>query len=335
MFEILVDSAPAIAPATRVAAAVPGPPAVALPEGRVSTEEIAAHLGVDSDWAISRTGVRSRRVLGDGQLLSGLATAAGAAALARAGVDATELDMVLVATVSADELTPATAALVAAELGSGGAAAIDVGAACTGFVSALSLATGVIESGRAGHVLVIGADALYRYSDRDDRGTAALFGDAAGALVLSAGDGADDDAGFGPFVFGSDGALGPLLHATHDRRVIEMDGPEVYRHAVDRLTEVSRQAAGAAGVELGDIDLIVPHQANTRITAAVTRRLGADPARVVDCISDIGNVSAASIPVALSVADADGRLVPGARVLLAAFGAGLSWGAVVARWGPA
>jgi 3-oxoacyl-[acyl-carrier-protein] synthase-3 len=237
--------------------------------------------------------------------------------------------MVLVGTTSSDEMSPHTAPLVARNLGIDGAAAIDLGAACTGFLAGLALAAGAIEAGRARTALVVGADGLTRYLDPADSGTAMLFGDGAGAVVLTA---ADPDAGIGPVALHSDPARADLIRLGRDDLRIRMDGPTVFRHAVRLLADVTREAAADAGVGLGEIDLFVYHQANSRIIAAVTRELGADPERVVDVVARFANTSAASIPIALSVAAAEGRLTPGDTVLLAAFGAGLVWGGTVVTW---
>jgi len=302
----------------------------AVPDTVVANAPIAARLGVDEAWIESRTGMRERRVLAEGERLSDLAARAGAAALEAAGMAPGDVDLVLVGTTSSDEMSPHTAALVAGDLGAGGAAAIDLSAACTGFLSGLALATSAIESGRSGGALVIGADGLSRYLDPDDRGSAMLFGDGAGAVVLRAVDG---PSAVGPVALHSDASGRDLIRLPRDELRIRMDGPVVFRHAVRLLSEVTREAAGAAGVGLDEIDLFVYHQANGRIISAVARELGLEPARVVDVVDRFANTSAASLPIALSVAVEEGRLRPGHRVLLAAFGAGLVWGGTVVRWG--
>lgn len=302
---------------------------IALPETVVSNATIAARLGVEEDWIVRRMGVRERRLAAPGEHLAGYAAEAGRRALAGAGLAAAELDLVLVATISNDELTPAAAPRVAAALGAEGAAAIDVNAACTGFISALSLACAQIESGRAATALVIGADLMSRIVDGEDRATAPLFGDGAGAVVVrGAGRGR-----IGPIVLGADGANGDLIRATREEGLVRMQGHETFRHAVDRMSEVSLTATAAAGLGLSDIDLFVYHQANARILAAIGARLVLPPERIVDCIDRYGNASAATIPLALESARQDGTLRDGAQVLLAAFGAGLTWGATVVTWG--
>lgn len=301
----------------------------AVPEGVVTNAEIAERLGVDEAWIASRTGTRERHVLAPGERLADLAARAASGALERAGIDARDVDLVLVGTTSSDEMSPHTAALVAGDVGAVGAAAIDVSSACVGFLSSLSLAAGAIEAGRARTALVLGADGLTRYVDRDDRGSAMLFGDGAGAAVMTATDGADR---VGPVVLHSDPDHRDLIRLARDESRIRMDGPIVFRHAVRLLAEVTHEAAGAAGAALDDVDLFVYHQANARIVQAVGRELGLADERVVDVVDRFANTSAASLPIALSVAAEEGRLRPGATVLLAAFGAGLVWGGTVVRW---
>ncbi len=312
--------------------AAPYSVAVEIPDHRVSSAVLAEQLGTTEDWIVSRTGVRERPVALPEERLSDYAARAGAAALERAGVDASEVDLVLAATMTEDELTPYTSTLVAHELGAHHAGAFDVGAACTGFLSAVAIAAAQIEAGRCRHVLVIGADFLTRLTDPADRRATPLFGDAAGAAVFGpAGDGCGR---IGPIVLGADGseAARAIVIDHHDRK-IQMDGPEVYRHAVARMVEATFEALDRAGLTLDDIDLFAFHQANRRITRALGERLGLDPERVVDCIEMLGNSSAATLPVALATAEADGRLKPGTRVLLAAFGGGFTWGGGVIEWG--
>lgn len=305
--------------------------ATELPEGRLTNAELAAHLGITEDWIVSRTGIRERRRAAPEERLSDYAARAGAAALADAGVPATELDLVIVATMTQDELTPNTAPLVADALGAERAGAFDVGAACSAFLAALAQGTAQIESGRADHVLVIGADFITRITDYDDRRTAPLFADAAGAVLLGVGGG--ERGTIGPIVLGADGANGQTIHASHGERKLRMDGPEVFRHAVARMSAVTLDAVAQAGLTLADIGLFVYHQANARITRALAERLGVEAERVVDCIEVVGNASAATLPVALAAAQADGRLRPGVLILLSTFGAGFTWGGGVVQWG--
>lgn len=301
----------------------------ALPERRVTNAEIGARLGVSDHWIERRTGIRERRYAATGQRVSDLAADAGRMALADARLEPHDIDLVLVATLAADEITPSTAPLVAHELGIAEAAAFDVGAACTGAIAALAHATAWIEAGRARHALVIGAEVMTRFIDHDDPRTAPLFGDGAGALVVSL-----DAAGeIGPFVLGSDGAAAGAIRATREKGVLEMEGHETFLMAVQHLTESTRQVLELAELELRDIDLFVYHQANARILTSVAERLGLPRERVFDAISELGNTSAASIPLALSEAVRAGQLQPGARVVLGAVGAGLVWGATVLDWG--
>jgi len=263
----------------------------------------------------------------------GLATAdANAVADALAGaIKAEQVDLVLVATTTPDEVMPNAAPLVAHELGAVRAGAFDIGAACTGFLSALAVGTGQIEAGRAQVVLVIGADFMSRILDPDDRTTAAVFADGAGAVVLQA---TGETGRIGPIVLGSDGAGADHIIVPREEGVIRMRGHETFREAVARLSLATVQAARAAGTRLDDIDLFVYHQANGRILTAVGERLGLPADRVVDCISQYGNTSAATLPLALAHVDEQGRLKPGYRVLLGAFGAGFTWGATVVEWSP-
>jgi len=303
---------------------------MAVPPGVVTNESISHRLGVDENWIEKRTGIRERRHAAPEETLAALAAEAGREALESAGVEATSLDLVLVATTSQDELLPNAAPLVAAELGAGHVGAIDIGAACTGFVSALALAAGQVEAGRAECVLVVGAEMMSRVLDPDDRSTAGLFADGAGAAVVTAG----GSARLGPAVQGSDGVDGPeLIYATNDERFVVMGGHDTFKHAVKRLSESTTQAVEAAELTLEDIDVFVYHQANGRILSAVGEHLGLPADRVIDCIADYGNTSAATVPIALVEAERAGMLVPGARVLISAFGAGFTWGAMTIEWG--
>ncbi len=303
----------------------------ALPPGRLTTAELAGRFGVTEEWIVSRTGIRERPRAGAAERLSDYAAQAGERALARAGVDAAEVDLVIVATMTQDELTPNTAPLVAHALGAARAGAFDVGAACTGFLTGLSLGAAQIESGRARRVLLVGADFITRITDYDDKRSAPLFADGAGAVVL--GDGSGGGGAIGPIVLGADGGHGATIVATHAERKLRLDGPEVFRNAVARMREVTVSAVARAGLELDEIDLFVYHQANGRITRALGERLGLAPDRIVDCIESLGNSSAATLPLALAEAERDGRLRRGAKVLLSAFGAGFTWGGGVIEWG--
>ena len=302
-----------------------------LPETVVPNSDIAARIGVSDQWIVRRTGIRARRVARPTERLTTHATLAAVAALRRAGIAAEQVDLVLVATTTPDEVMPNAAPLVAHELGAVRAGAFDIGAACTGFLSALAVGTGQIEAGRAQTVLVIGADFMSRILDPDDRTTAAVFADGAGAVVLQA---TGETGRIGPIVLGSDGAGADHIIVPREEGVIRMRGHETFREAVARLSLATVQAARAAGTRLDDIDLFVYHQANGRILSAVGERLGLAAERVVDCISHYGNTSAATLPLALAHVDEQGRLKLGHRVLLGAFGAGFTWGATVVEWGP-
>jgi 3-oxoacyl-[acyl-carrier-protein] synthase III len=302
---------------------------MAVPERRVSNTEIASRLGVEESWIARRTGTHTRPWADPGDRLSDLAARAGREALARAGTRPDELDLVVVATSTADEMSPNAAPLVAGLLGAEGVAALDVGAACTGWLAGLAIACGQIESGRARQVLVIGADLLSRLLDLTDRDTAPLFADGAGAAVIRATDQADGR--IGPVHMHTDRSGAELIRLERGGRVW-MNGPDTFRAAVRCLTAVTDEALTAGGLGAADIDLFVYHQANSRIIRAVGERLRLPPERVVDYVERFANSSAATLPIALSVAEAEGRLRSGHRVLLAAFGAGFTWGATVVEW---
>lgn len=302
---------------------------MAVPDRRVTNAQIAQHVGVDEDWISKRTGTASRPWAQEGERLSDFATRAGTEALKRAGLDAAELDLVLVATSTADEITPNAAPLVAGELGAHRAGALDLGSACTGWLAGLALAAGQIESGRAQHALVIGADFLSRFLDFSDRDTATLFADGAGAAVLSP---ASEAGGrVGPVVLRSDSAGRDWIKLERGGQ-ISMQGQETFRAAVSCLASVTEEAVSAAGARLDQIDLFVYHQANSRIIRAVGQRLGLDPRRVADYVDRFANSSTATLPIALTVAEEEGRIASGSRVLLASFGGGFTWGAAVIDW---
>ncbi len=304
---------------------------ISVPETIVPNVAICARLGVGKDWIERRTGIRSRHIARPGERLATHATLAGIEALERADIDPGELEMVLVATTTADELLPNAAPLVAHALGATRAGAFDIGAACTGFLSALAVASAQVEAGRARSVLVVGADLMSRITDPGDRATAAVFADGAGAVVIVA---TDPPGAVGPVVLGADGAGAEHIFVAREDALIRMNGHETFRAAVARLSTATLQAIDAAGVSLAEVDLFVYHQANGRILSAVGERLGLPAHRVVDCIGEYGNTAAATLPLALAFSEREGALQPGDRVLLGAFGAGFTWGATVIEWGP-
>lgn len=294
---------------------------VALPAEVVTNADWAAVLDTTDEWIVSRTGIRERRRAADGETTTSLAVRAARAALEDAGAD--RVGAVVVATTTPDTLIPQTAPRVAAALGST-VAAFDIGAGCSGFVYALATAAGLVSAGVADDVLVVGVDVLTRVVDRTDRGTAVLFGDGAAGVLLSTSAAGD----VGPFDLGSDGDLADLLCIPLGGRYLTMRGPEVYRHAVERMVCSSQAVLDGARP-----DLLVGHQANARILDAVARRLDVPADRCVVTVDRHGNTSAASIPLALADARADGRLAAGDRVLLTAFGAGFTWGSALLTWG--
>jgi 3-oxoacyl-[acyl-carrier-protein] synthase III len=299
-----------------------------LPDRVVPNGPIAERIGVDAEWIVRRTGIRERRYAAPDERTVDLALAAARRALTDAGLKSTDIDLVLVATMTPDELTPNTAPLVADALGLR-VAAYDVGAACTGWLSALSIGASQIETGRAERVLVIGAETLSRITNPDDKRTASLFGDGAGAVVL----GPEGDGAIGPILLASDGSMGDTIVANHTDRFLIMDGHTTFNMAVKVLIESTEQACERAGVTLDDIDLFVYHQANGRIIKTVSEKLELPVERVADYVGETGNTSAASIPLTLSLLREDGRLRPGQRLLLSAVGAGFTWGAGVVEWG--
>jgi 3-oxoacyl-[acyl-carrier-protein] synthase III len=328
---------------TAVATRVPGRPrelraaslasiSMAVPDQIVGNDVVAAGAGVTEQWIVHRTGVHERRNVSDGETVMSLGVEAGRLALEEAGVDAADLDLVLLATVAPDEILPNAAPLVATELGAHGAGAMDLGAACTGFLSALSMATAQVEGGRAEHVLVIGADVLSRFVDSSDRGTAALFADGAGAAVVGPANGSGG--WVGEIVLACDGRGGPSIRASHEEQYIRMQGHDTFKAAVQRMSEATIEAVERTGLVLDDIDLFVYHQANIRILRAIGERLGVEESRLIDCIDRFGNTSSATLPIAMVDARRRGMLEPGMNVLLAAFGAGFTWGAGVIEWAP-
>jgi 3-oxoacyl-[acyl-carrier-protein] synthase III len=300
-----------------------------LPETQLQNSELAARVGVSEDWIYERTGIRSRRIAGEGESTASLATEAGLDALGRAGVKPDELDLVIVATATADQQLPGVAPMVQARLGATRAGAFDVGAGCAGFLYALSVATALVDSGAVGRVLVCGADVLSRVTDYSDARSCILFGDGAGAALVETRNGAGQ---LGPFLLHSDGSATDLLLIDQETHLIRMEGRQVYRRAVQGMTDSVREIVAAAGISLDDVRLLVAHQANARILEAVASQLGLDERRVLTNIVRYGNTSAASIPIAIAEAAQQNVLDDGDIVILTAFGAGFVWGAGMLRW---
>lgn len=311
-----------------------------LPTRVVENTEFAKTLDTSDDWIVSRSGIKRRHFAAEDEYTSDLATYAARAALENAGVTADTIDAVIVATSTPDYTFPAVATQVQANLGITSGFAFDIQAVCAGFVFALANASGLILAGQAKRVLVIGAETFSRIMDPTDRSTVVLFGDGAGALVLEAqeGTGASTDRGVLACDLNSDGRYRDLLYVdggvsrTGQAGYLRMQGREVFRHAVEKLASTAMTALDKAGLTAEDVDWIVPHQANLRIIKGTAQKLGLPMERVVVTVQDHGNTSAASIPLALSVADAEGRFKPGDLILTEAIGGGLSWGAVALRW---
>jgi 3-oxoacyl-[acyl-carrier-protein] synthase-3 len=310
-----------------------------LPERIVTNDELAGRLDTTDEWIRQRTGIAERRIAGVGELTSDLAAIAAERALDRAGMSGSEIDLLVLATATPDHTFPATAARVQARLRMQRGAAFDVQAVCAGFIFALSIADNAVRCGQARTALVVGAETFSRLLDWEDRGTCVLFGDGAGAVVLRSVPLAE--AG-GRHILSnhlhSDGSQYDILHvdggpsSTRSTGRLRMQGREVFRQAVQHLSEVVDEALAANRLAPADIDWLVPHQANSRIIDGVGRKLGLPPEKVVVTIDRHANTSAASIPLALDEAVADGRIKPGHLLLMEALGGGLSWGASLVRW---
>lgn len=330
MADVAVNGQGALAPQRILRGAAIASVGVALPRESVPNAKIAQRLCVDDAWIVKRIGVRERRMVQPDERLSDLVIRAARSALERAGLEAAQLDLILVGTFTQDEILPNAAPLVAGSLGATRAGAVDLGAACMGFLSGVSLGAAQIEARRADVVLVVGADVLTRFLDMDDRRTAALIGDGAGAAILTAVEGPGR---IGPGVLRSNDKSRDILYMTRAELKLRMEGQKTFVHAVDYLSDVTLQAIACAGLTLEDIDVFVYHQANARIIRAVGERLQLPVERVVDCIECFGNTSAASIPLALDWAQRKGLLHDGTRILLASIGAGFTWGGIVVEWG--
>jgi len=310
-----------------------------LPERVVTNDELARRLDTSDEWIRQRTGIGARHIAADGETTSDLAVAAARRALERAGMSGGDLDLIVLATATPDHTFPATATKVQAQLGMKRGAAYDVQAVCSGFVFALATADNAIRLGQARTALVIGAETFSRILDWEDRGTCVLFGDGAGALVLNAApDAGPQGRGVLSTHLHSDGSQYDILYvdggpsSTRTTGHLRMEGREVFRQAVQHLSEVVEEALAANGLSGADVDWLVPHQANLRIIDAIGKRLRLRPGQTVVTIERHANTSAASIPLALDEAVGDGRIQPGHLVLMEALGGGITWGAALVRW---
>jgi 3-oxoacyl-[acyl-carrier-protein] synthase-3 len=311
-----------------------------LPARIVTNEELARQVETSDEWIRQRTGIRQRHIAADGEMTSHLATQAADAALRASGRNASEIDLIVLATATPDETFPATATRVQAQLGMTRGAAFDVQAVCAGFVYAVSVADSMIKTGLAHRALVIGAETFSRILDWQDRGTCVLFGDGAGAVVVAAeeGTGANTDRGVLASVLRSDGRQHDILYvdggpsSTRTTGFLRMEGKEVFKHAVTNMAQVVGETMAQVGLQPSDISWLVPHQANQRIIDGTGRKLGLPAERVVSTVAQHANTSAASIPLALDVAVRDGRIKRGDLLLFEAIGGGLAWGANLVRW---
>lgn len=313
----------------------------ALPPRVVTNDELAARLDTSNEWIVERTGIRQRHIAGDGETTATLATEAARNALSDAGLEPGDIDLIVLATATPDNTFPATATKVQAALGCGPCPAFDVAAVCSGFLYAMSTADAMLRAGQAGRALVIGAETFSRILDWEDRTTAVLFGDGAGAIVLEAQDVGEVGASEGPGILTSqlhaDGRQHDLLYVdggpstTQTVGHLRMKGREVFRHAVVNLAQVLTDVVGKVGVEVGAIDWVVPHQANIRILEGTAKKLGLPTDKVIVTVDRHANTSAASVPLAFAAARADGRIKAGDLVLFEAMGGGFTWGASLVR----
>jgi 3-oxoacyl-[acyl-carrier-protein] synthase-3 len=307
-----------------------------VPDRVVTNDELARHVDTSDEWIRERTGIRERRMAAKEEALSDLALPAARDALQSAGIDGSDVDLLIVATVTPDMAFPSTAALLADTLGARDAAAYDLSAGCTGFMYALAQAYGMLAGGLVQRALVVGGDVLSRILDWEDRSTLVLFGDGAGAVVMQA----SPDRGFLGFELGADGGGGASLwlpgsgSRVFDRsdRYVKMNGREVFKFATRILVQSAQELLDRCDVPVGAVDVYVPHQANMRIIDHATKKLGIPSERVVVNVDRYGNTSSGSIPLALADAAADGRLQPGKLVLMTGMGAGLTWGSALMRW---
>ena len=311
-----------------------------LPAKVMTNEALAAQIDTTDDWIRTRTGIRSRHIAADDEKTSDLATVATRNALEMAGLTASDIDAIVLATATPDQTFPSTATRIQHAIGMNRGFAFDIQAVCTGFIYAVANANSLILSGMASRVLVIGAETFSRILDWDDRGTCVLFGDGAGALILEAGEGEGDSSDRG--VLGarlhSNGAYNDILYVdggpstTRETGFLRMEGRDVFRHAVVKLAEVADEVMESVGVTGAEVDWIVPHQANLRIIESSAKKASVPMEKVVVTVPEHGNTSAASIPLALSIAVGDGRIKPGNLLLMEAIGGGLTWGAALLRW---
>ncbi|MES2035603.1 MAG: beta-ketoacyl-ACP synthase III [Pseudomonadota bacterium] len=310
-----------------------------LPEDIVTNEDLSKIVDTTDEWIRERTGIRQRHRASDDQAVSDLAVEAAKKALADAGRTPADIDLIVVATTTADLTFPAAAAIVQRKLGCPVGIAFDVQAVCSGFVYAMSVADGFVARGHAKCALVIGAETMTRLMDWTDRGTCVLFGDGAGAVIMEPGEGQGTtaDRGLLGFSLRCDGTKQDLLYVdggpstTGTVGKLRMQGNQVFKHAVINISEAVTSAAKIAGVEVSEVDWFIPHQANQRILAGVANRLGIDEHKVIQTVGDHANTSAASIPLALAQGISDGRIKKGDLLLMEAMGGGLTWGAVVVR----
>ena len=308
----------------------------ALPERRVTNNELAERVDTSHEWIVERTGIEARHIAGEGETTSSLATMAARRALKAAGIGADQVGLIVLATATPDQTFPASATRVQTALGINDCVAFDVAAVCTGFLYALSVADNMIKGGMAEYALVIGAETFSRILDWEDRTTCVLFGDGAGAIVLKAED--SEDRGILATRLHADGRHNGLLYVdggpstTGTVGKLRMKGREVFRHAVVNLADVLNEVMEAAGHRPEEIDWLVPHQANKRILDATAKKLGLDPSKVVITVNQHANTSAASVPLALDQAVRDGRIKKGDLIVLEAMGGGFTWGAAVVRY---
>jgi 3-oxoacyl-[acyl-carrier-protein] synthase-3 len=311
-----------------------------LPERVLTNADLAKVVDTSDEWITSRTGIKERRIAAAGELTSTMGSHAARAALADANMTPEDIDLIILATSTPDQTFPATAVTIQADLGITGGAAFDVQAVCSGFVFAMATADNYLKGGQFKRALVIGAEAFSRILDWNDRGTCVLFGDGAGALVVEAQllNGGTTDRGVLATTLRSDGRYRDKLYvdggpsSTGTVGHVRMDGPEVFRHAVTKISEVIGTTLEQAGYKASDVDWFVPHQANRRILDGAARKLGLDPDRIIITVDRHANTSAASIPLALAAGCAEGRIKKGDLVLLEAMGGGFTWGAVLLRW---